>query len=177
VVGIAKEVGSTEDLDLPKLAKMEAGMNDLNLPAEIARACAPLFDALPLDDAMPHLTGSHPKLTEIVESILLEPTLAYLPELAAGLWLYVDNLERSHTVSQGIESPIGSYWHGIMHRREGDFSNSHYWMNRASGHPLIAELDSDEFVDLVSKAAGTDDPALVERQRNEWKALFEWCCA
>src|SRR5258708_4521332 len=131
---------------------------EINLPNDIAKACAPLFDALPFDEAMPHLIGSHPKHTDIVEAILREPALTNRPELAAGLWLYVDNLEKSHAVSQGIETATGSYWHGIMHRREGDFSNSHHWMRKAREHPLIAELESDGFVDLVSAAGGVDDP-------------------
>jgi hypothetical protein len=152
----------------------------LNLPAEIAVACKPLFDALPLDQAMPHLLGSHPQQTALVEEILRHPALADRPELATGLWLYVDNLERSHTISQSIETPTGSYWHGIMHRREGDFSNSHHWMRRAASHPLRqsrSDLDPDAFVDQVAAAHGKDDPALVERQRAEWQTLFEWCAS
>jgi hypothetical protein len=150
--------------------------SELNLAPEIAKACAPLFEALPLSDAMPHLIGSHPKYLEIVEAILKDPALENRPELEAALWLYVDNLERSHPVSQGIETSTGSFWHGIMHRREGDFSNSHYWMHRSAAHPLIVELDSDGFVDLVASVNRRDDPRLVERQRKEWKSIFECCC-
>jgi hypothetical protein len=67
-----------------------------------------------------------------------------------------------------------------MHRREGDFSNSHYWMRRAAAHPLRRsrpELDPDALVDAVAAARGVDRPDLVARQREEWKALFEWCAA
>jgi hypothetical protein len=42
----------------------------------------------------------------------------------AGLWLYHDFLDESHTISQGLHTPEGSYWHALMHRREPDFSNS-----------------------------------------------------
>jgi hypothetical protein len=152
----------------------------LNLPAEIAAACAPLFDALPLDQAMPHLTGSYSHHSDLVRQVLQAPAFAARPDLAAGLWLYVDDLDRSHTISQGIEDVTGSYWHGIMHRREGDFSNSHYWMRRAAGHPLLRsqpELDPDGLIDQVAAARGQDTPSLVERQRQEWKTLFEWCAA
>src|SRR5687768_10504407 len=48
----------------------------------------------------------------------------------AGLWLYHDFLDESHTLSQCIDTPSGSYWHAIMHRREGDFANSKYWFRR-----------------------------------------------
>jgi hypothetical protein len=150
------------------------------LPEEIAAACAPLFEAVPFEKAMGHLLGSHPQQTALVEKVLQSPALANRPELAAGLWLYVDDLERSHTVSQSLHGATGAYWHGIMHRREGDFSNSHYWMRQTAGHPLRqsrSDLDPDLFIDQVAAARGSDDPALVERQRAEWKALFEWCAA
>ncbi len=152
----------------------------LELPQEIADACAPLFEALPLDQAMGRLLGSDPQQTALVEKILRSPALAERPELAAGLWLYAGDLDRSHTISQGLEDATGSYWHGIMHRREGDFSNSHYWMRRTVGHPLRQsrpDLDPDRFIDQVAAVSGEDDPALVARQREEWKALFEWCAA
>lgn len=42
----------------------------------------------------------------------------------AGLWLYHDFLDESHSLSQQIETVEGSYWHGLMHRREPDFSNA-----------------------------------------------------
>jgi hypothetical protein len=156
----------------------------LDLPPEIAAACAPLFDVLPLAQAMDNLVGSQPKQTVLVESLLRQPALADRPALIAGLWLYVDDLDRSHTISQGLEDRTGAYWHGIMHRREGDFSNSHYWMRRAVGHPLLQEqpeLDPDGLIDAVAAAQNRTDTAsaegLVDRQRQEWKALFEWCAA
>src|SRR5438128_2742265 len=39
----------------------------------------------------------------------------------AGLHLWNDALSDSHTIAQGIETATGSYWHGIMHRREPDY--------------------------------------------------------
>lgn len=150
----------------------------LNLPEEIAAACAPVFEAIPFAQAMEPLQGSHPKQTELIEQVIRDPALAKRPELIAGLWLYVDDLERSHTVCQAIEDATGAYWHGIMHRREGDYPNSRHWMNRAASHPLRQsrpDLDPDAFVDQVAAAKGQGDAALVSRQREEWKALFEWC--
>ena len=58
----------------------------------------------------------------------------------SGLLLRADLNDESHTVSQGLSIPEGSYWHGIMHRREPDYSNSKYWFRHVGAHPLFAEL-------------------------------------
>ena len=152
----------------------------LNLPEEIAAALKPLLDALPIEQAMPHLLGSSPHHAELVEQALQQPALTGRSDLAAGLWLYVDDLERSHNISQSNNTATGAYWHGVMHRREGDFSNSHYWMRQTMIHPmhqLRPDLDPHVLIDQVAAAGGKDDPALVARQREEWRALFEWCAA
>src|SRR5262245_57729481 len=60
--------------------------------------------------------------------------------LLAAFWLRYDWLDESHRISQGIETPTGSMWHAIMHRREGDFSNSKYWYRRTDGHPAFQLL-------------------------------------
>jgi hypothetical protein len=41
----------------------------------------------------------------------------------AALWLHHNFLDESHTISQGIETAEGSYWHALMHRREPDHAN------------------------------------------------------
>jgi len=58
----------------------------------------------------------------------------------SGLWLYHNFLDESHTISQDISSTTGSYWHGIMHRREPDFGNSKYWFRRVGLHPVFTSL-------------------------------------
>ena len=58
----------------------------------------------------------------------------------AGLWLRHDFLDESHRISQDLENPSGSYWHGIMHRRELDFSNAKYWFRRVGMHRVFEPL-------------------------------------
>jgi hypothetical protein len=58
----------------------------------------------------------------------------------AGLWLLYDFLDESHTLSQEITNTTGSYWHGIMHRREPDFANAAYWFRQVGGHPIFEAL-------------------------------------
>ena len=97
----------------------------------------------------------------------------------SGLWLRHQFLDESHQVSQQIDTPTGSYWHGIMHRREGDFLNSHYWFNKVGEHhPVLAMIDDYDphsFIDEVERRHGTQSQELVTMQRREWQTLFEWC--
>jgi hypothetical protein len=137
---------------------------------------AKLFAGLPLALAMPELLpGSHKATTSYLAADAVAGHNGH-PELQAALWLYVDDLERSHTISQCIAGPVGAYWHGIMHRREGDFWNAKYWLRQASGIDLsIDGYDPVRFVDHVEAAKGANPADLVEMQRKEWMALFTYC--
>lgn len=60
--------------------------------------------------------------------------------LMAGLHLRNDSLDTSHSYAQQIEhDATGAYWHGVMHRMEGDFPNAKYWYARAGRHPAMEE--------------------------------------
>ena len=121
----------------------------------------------------------------------------------AGLWLRFNYLDESHRISQDLETPTGSYWHGVMHRREGDFSNAKYWFRRVGENPVFEPLaaaaretagadppaaarflveqsswDPFRFVDLCEQAAGSATPLMelaVAVQQCEWELLFESC--
>ncbi len=150
----------------------------MNLTQPLSSLLAPLFEALPLDSAMPDLVPSavpDPALVELVSTLCKDPLLLKNLPLQAGLWLYVDDLTRSHNISQSIESQAGSLWHGIMHRREGDFWNSKYWFRKAGTFSGFAGMNPSDFVDQVEKAHKQNPLALVAHQRQEWQVLFEWC--
>jgi hypothetical protein len=104
----------------------------------------------------------------------------------AGLWLLHDFLDESHTISQSIDTPSGSYWHAIMHRREGDFSNSKYWYRRVGRHAALDAIgerlgrpyDPFAFVDrceAVIRGKATDRDACLDIQQAEWELLFDHC--
>lgn len=76
----------------------------------------------------------------------------------SGLWLLHDFLDESHRISQEISTPTGSYWHGIMHRREPDYSNSKYWFRQASRHPLCDALGTEAAARLDAWEGGAEQP-------------------
>lgn len=61
--------------------------------------------------------------------------IPYADAFKAGLHLMNESLELSHNLSQEVHNSTGSYWHGIMHRMEADYSNSHYWFHLVGDHP------------------------------------------
>ena len=108
--------------------------------------------------------------------------------LRSALWLLAGDLDRSHSISQEIETSNGSFWHGIMHRREADFSNAKYWFRRVGHHPVF-QIISDQcgrdyvdpfaFVDACQHAIEKEcDESLAicgRIQWIEWQALTLHC--
>ncbi|MCC5830852.1 MAG: hypothetical protein JJU36_15505 [Phycisphaeraceae bacterium] len=160
-------------------------LNNLpELPEPYAGHFAPLLEALPLEKAMENLVVQRSSVPESIRSKaaavieqITDPKAASL--VTAAAWLYVDELDLSHRASQSIDTPTGSYWHGIMHRREGDFSNSHYWFNRVGrGHPVFDQVghgyEPHAMIDQAEAAHGGrgDKSRLADLQRREWWLLL-----
>lgn len=62
--------------------------------------------------------------------------------ILAGLYQKNDDLEASHTLCQEADGQAdgASYWHGIVHRREPDFSNARGWFKKAEGLSALPEI-------------------------------------
>jgi hypothetical protein len=122
----------------------------------------------------------------------------------SAAWLVHDYLDESHKISQDIETESGSFWHGIMHRREGDFSNAKYWFRRVGKHPVLDQVgqraaemgavrgeerlvkklitsgawDPLAFVDLCEasfRGHGEARELCLDIQQAEWELLFDYC--
>jgi len=122
--------------------------------------------------------------------------------LKSALWLLFDFMEESHNLSQNLATPSGSYWHGILHRREPDPSNAKYWMARVGEHPIFPDMLNDAkeiaakagapgaailkqleglktwdaawFVDRCAASDASSTALLLELQRREWQLLFDY---
>lgn len=99
---------------------------------------------------------------EIVDEEMAQAVLA-------GVLLLHDHLDASHRLSQGIETPTGSYWHGIMHRREPDISNAHYWFRKVGVHPIEDDL-CQRARDLALTADDASEEAAFLREQKVWNA-------
>lgn len=99
----------------------------------------------------------------------------------SGLWLLHNFLDESHAISQNVNTPEGSWWHAIMHRLEGDFSNATFWYQQVDMQELfeVRDIDFDpfQFVDRCKQASKkSDDPSELHTLAVlEWKVLFEYC--
>jgi hypothetical protein len=179
-------------------------------PAAYGSAFAPLVAIdrrRPLDAGAADVAAL-PKLGELTAASAFSHESLVDRDMAAccisGVWLLHDFLDQSHTISQAIDTPSGSFWHAILHRREGDFSNSKYWFRRVGSHPIFedlamrgAELAAEHgevtavegltagnqwepfaFVDLCQTAVrgrGALRDLCLDIQQVEWELLFDYC--
>lgn len=158
------------------------------------------------DDLLRKLQPSEPahvpllqRLRAADEATLLggrEPADSAMVALVRGGLLYaLDSLAEAHVVFQETPGDLGAYWHGMVHRREGDFDNARYWFRRAGALPVFAEMHraaGEVSADMARQTMW--DPYLftgqceqcrfgaseLERelsalQRIEFDALFDYC--
>ncbi len=186
-------------------------MPDLRSPlaVKILEADPHAYESLVAEGGTPAL--AHQLLDAVLPEQLISGTGASPiggSGMLAGLWLWHDGLEECHRIVQnsgeGDAGATNSFWHAIMHRREGDFSNSKYWYARVSGHPVLPTIaaqasdvlrqepadksllrlivngwNPNAFVDLVESiyndASDGRRSLVVRLQQLEWRVLFEFC--
>ena len=97
--------------------------------------------------------------------------------LASALLLWNDDLDASHTLSQALPDAFGSWLHGTMHRREGDFPNSKYWFRRVGTHPGFVQM-ARRAGSVLAEAGGTPKSGLAAlAERWDPFAFVDLCAA
>jgi hypothetical protein len=100
--------------------------------------------------------------------------------LLEALLLYAVNaLDECHQTFQEIQTFSGSYGHGMMHRREGDFWNANYWFRHAGKPP--ADVFPKNFdpvkltaaCELCSKGHNAETDHVIGELRAEWVAIVD----
>jgi hypothetical protein len=91
----------------------------------------------PRPDALDHDTLTK-KLADVFKHSNISTPAQEL--IRALLLLWHDQLDAAHHVAQAIENADGSFIHGIVHRREPDYSNAGYWFRRVGGHECFPEI-------------------------------------
>jgi len=112
-----------------------------------------------------------------------------------GLFYALDAIDEAHKIFQDSPGDLGSYWHGMMHRREGDFDNARYWFRRAGVLPFFGAMhhaasqispvmarqsnwDPYLFTGECEQARHGETESLKELaglQRVEFEVLFDYC--
>ena len=119
---------------------------------------------------------------ETTGAINAAPDLSY--NIVALLHLLNDDLDAAHVLVQAHEDDMtANYVHQIVHRREGDLSNTRYWVAKTGNHPHYVELaplvsphglaawDANQVVTWATRGehfvAGLNDA--------ETQSLLTWC--
>ena len=77
---------------------------------------------------------------QIAKAAKAEKTSIYVQ---AALHLLNDDLDSAHNLVQKEEgNQTADYLHMLVHRREGDWFNTGYWVRRVGTHPIYATLSA-----------------------------------
>ena len=162
---------------------------DVTYTSAIAEVIGKLEAGNPLPPLVPQNAWSR-ELTDTLEAASLDELFdgaslkntTFAEAIKSGLLLWNDALDESHTISQGLADQTGSYWHGIMHRREPDYPNSKYWFGRVGSHPIFPAL-RERSLELFNETANPSD-ALTEigeaiTAQENWDSyqFVDWCQA
>lgn len=60
--------------------------------------------------------------------------------LRALVLTWHDHLDEAHALVQDLSGGDAAWVHGIVHRREPDYSNARYWFRRVGAHPAFEAL-------------------------------------
>ena len=155
----------------------------------IAETIEKLETGNPLPTLVPQAAWST-ELTNALESASLDKLFhgesvkntTFGEAIKSGLLLWNDALDESHDISQGLENQTGSYWHGIMHRREPDYSNAKYWFGRVGTHPIFPALRERALAILKETSNPSDALANIAQTigaEEHWDAyqFIDWCQA
>lgn len=104
-------------------------------------------------------------------------TMVLSPALTSTLLLWNDDLSGSHAIAQQLHSSLGSWIHGALHRREGDFANSKYWFRKTDERNTFMEMSKCAAQIIDATDMEIEEP-LLSTIREKWDPfIFIDLCA
>jgi len=134
--------------------------------ALITTPTLPALGPTPRADRLP-LVALNQKIDRFFTDTKLD--VALQPSVHSAALLWHDYLGESHTISQNLPGADGSFLHGMMHRREPDYSNAKYWFHRVGKHRSFSDIAKQVTRLLDSK--GETEFATKLAPRGEWDPL------
>ena len=94
--------------------------------------------------------------------------------LRAILHLLNDDLDAAHKLVQvHEEDSTANYIHQLVHRREGDWANTRYWVGMTGAHPFYAELGHGTARERLEKCQHSE-PGAAALAWDEMSGLLGW---
>jgi hypothetical protein len=131
----------------------------------------------------PRITSSSPpvqndlvtRLLSVSDSDLKGRTGQRTDCLRSLLLLQAGEIDRAHSIVQGLSGAESAYIHGMVHRVEGDYSNAKYWFRRAVAESIGISIDPVALTDAVAKTGDrTPDSGLVEGLQVEFDNVLRF---
>lgn len=135
-------------------------------------------------DALPPLRPQKPFSPQLKSTISSLPSSLPIPVVGI-LHLLNDDLDAAHTLVQDDDGNRDSNLiHSLLHRREGDFCNSKWWLNQFT-HPFLNSLYEEkkldgrtgakQFVDMVERVTSKGAATACAAQRDVTTAKgWQW---
>ena len=156
-------------------------------------AIADFIQKLEAGNPLPPLVPQQESCAELTQSLQAVSTdvlfdgqkvkdTTFADAIKSGLLLWNDALDASHTISQELANATGSYWHGIMHRREPDYSNAKYWFGRVGTHAIFPEVRARALAlynetSAPSAALANIGQAIADNAAWDTAQFIDWCQA
>ena len=141
---------------------------------------ASLFAVQPLHSSFKNLVaprGALPGMRHAVDHAL--GAAEGDPCLVAAAYVYADDLVAAHKKIYDMEdNHEAAYWHGIIHRREGDFWNANYWFRLAGSLPAQFGIDAIALTERAqafhSSGSAVPSEDLLDDVRKEFRMLVQY---
>jgi hypothetical protein len=98
-------------------------------------------------------------------------------EMEAALWLRLGLIDRAHDIVQDGKRGTAAFLHAIVHRLEGDYWNSKYWIGQVRDSALLESIGGDiiQSLDAPSHRELAVKQKLISSNEFQFDAFVDAC--